>query len=404
MRPDTQRSRYTRLQWRLFFSLAAMIPASLLVFLVLLSLGSGHIANTVVGILEFVFDMEHESAIDWYNQVIRRNGEWVLLALMVLVFLVLVRVALGWFVRYFRQVDEALDVLLCDDGRPFRLSPELFEMERKLLNLRETLERRRLESQLAEQRKNDLVIYLAHDIRTPLTSVIGYLSLLDEAPDMPETQRKRYLHITLQKSHRLETLINEFFEITRYNLQEIILEKQTLDLYYMLAQLTDEFLPQLQDHGNTLQLQVAEELTVYADPDKLARVFNNLLKNAIAYSYPGTPILVRADADPRAVTVRFENRGQTIPPHKLEAIFEKFYRLDEARSTDVAGAGLGLAIAREIVARHGGALDAQSENETTVFTVQLPAANATAPANAVNTTPATNAANTAPGKNAGPQA
>lgn len=221
-------------------------------------------------------------------------------------------------------------------------------------------------------RKNDLITYLAHDLKTPLTSVIGYLSLLEEVPEMPAQQRAKYLHISLEKALRLETLINEFFEITRYNLQQIYLEKETIDLTYMLIQMTDEFYPVLKKHGNTIEVKAAEDLTVYADSIKLARVFNNLLKNAIAYSYPGSPITVEASSSPHEVSISFHNRGKTIPAQKLDSIFEKFFRLDDARTSNTGGAGLGLAIAKDIVALHGGTITAASENERTTFTVRLP--------------------------------
>ena len=141
------------------------------------------------------------------------------------------------------------------------------------------------------QRKNDLITYLAHDLKTPLTSVIGYLTLLEEASDMPETQKEKYTHIALEKAQRLEGLIEEFFEITQYNLQNIFLEKEDLDLSYMLMQMAEEFYPVLAAHGNEVKLEIEEDIHLHADPDRLARVFNNILKNAVAYSYPNTPIL-----------------------------------------------------------------------------------------------------------------
>lgn len=221
-------------------------------------------------------------------------------------------------------------------------------------------------------RKNDLIVYLAHDLKTPLTSVIGYLSLLDEIPDMPLEQRAKYVKITREKALRLEALINEFFDITRYNLQQIVLEKESIDLNYMLIQMTDEFYPLLIAHGNTVKLTMDDDLTVPADPIKLARVFNNILKNAVAYSYPDTIIDVAAKKSADQIFVTFSNYGKTIPPHKLTAVFEKFFRLDEARSTNTGGAGLGLAIAKEIVELHGGTISAVSENERTTFTIVLP--------------------------------
>jgi two-component system sensor histidine kinase VanS len=150
------------------------------------------------------------------------------------------------------------------------------------------------------------------------------------------------------------------------------LEKETLDLSYMLTQMVDEFYPLLQNHGNTISLNIPEDLKVNADPVKLARVFNNILKNAIAYSYPDSLIEISASIYPESIRITFTNAGNTIPKQKLDTIFEKFYRMDDARSSNTGGAGLGLAIAKEIVLRHGGTITAQSEDHVTSFTVELP--------------------------------
>ena len=242
----------------------------------------------------------------------------------------------------------------------------------QMVQIKADMQRQEQTLRAEAQRRNDLIAYLAHDLKTPLTSVLGYLSLLDEADDLPEAQRRKYVRVALQKAVRLEQLINEFFEITRYNLHQIVLEKETVDLAYLLVQLTDEFYPSLAAHGNTARLEVPEELPLYGDPMKLARVFNNLLKNAIAYSYPDTEVLVSACTEGSEAVLRFVNRGRTIPAGKLDALFEKFFRLDEARTGNTGGAGLGLAIATEIVELHGGAIAAASADEVTTFTVRLP--------------------------------
>lgn len=189
---------------------------------------------------------------------------------------------------------------------------------------------------------------------------------------MPAAQRAKYIHISLEKALRLEKLINEFFEITRYNFSEIVLEKETTDLHYMLVQMSDEFYPVLKEHGNTIKLKCDENVTIYADAAKLTRVFNNILKNAIAYSEAGTPILIQTKQTAHDVCISFQNRGKTIPRQKLERIFEKFFRLDDARTSNTGGAGLGLAIAKEIVTQHGGTISADSENGLTTFYVTLP--------------------------------
>lgn len=241
------------------------------------------------------------------------------------------------------------------------------------------------ERQLADEsaRRSDLVTYLAHDLKTPLTSVIGYLSLLDEVPDMPETQRVRYTGVALDKACRLERLVNEFFDITRYSLTNIELELAPVDLAGLLVQLSDEFYPALAAHGNVAKVTVAgtartveetgDPLMVTADAARLARVFGNLLRNAIAYSDEGTPIELAAAEEEGRVVVTVSDTGATIPSHKLRAIFDRFFRLDESRGSATGGAGLGLAIAREIVELHGGTISAASEDGRTTFTVELPA-------------------------------
>lgn len=183
---------------------------------------------------------------------------------------------------------------------------------------------------------------------------------------------KPTVNITLEKAKRLENLLGEFFDITRYNLQQVQLNIETIDLSYMLVQMTDEFYPLLKEHGNTIQLEKDNDLTISGDPLKLARVFNNILKNAIAYSNPDTVIYVTAHAQGECVEINFINHGKTIPPEKLDKIFEKFFRLDEARSSNTGGAGLGLAIAKEIVSLHHGTITAQSHEEQTTFSVTLP--------------------------------
>ncbi len=272
---------------------------------------------------------------------------------------------------YIDTIATASEALIAPDDVLIRLPAELKPVEDRMNQVKQDALRNARLAREAEQRKNDLIVYLAHDIKTPLTSVIGYLSLLDEAPDMPLAQKAKYVHITLEKAYRLEQLINEFFEITRYNLHTIVLSKKSIDLYYMLVQMADEFFPQLSAHGKQAAIHASEDLTVYGDPDKLARVFNNVLKNAVAYSPNNSAIDITAELSGDKVSVVFKNEG-SIPKDKLMSIFEKFYRLDDARSSETGGAGLGLAIAKEIITLHGGSIYADSDGKQTTFTVELP--------------------------------
>ncbi len=366
---------YTQLQIKLYLRFVLIVISSFMVTLLLYKfLWYNQAGNLIVGVMMGLFGMDYEEARFFYIDTFRRNSDLIWFGTICLVSLLLFWLFFRWFVRFFNAINKGIDALL-QENMQISLPQELMPIERKLHLVQQTLQTRERATREAEQRKNDMVMYLAHDIKTPLTSVIGYLSLLSEAPEMPAEQRAKYIGITLDKAQRLEQLIDEFFEITRYNFQQQQLTLETINLYYMLVQLTDEFYPLLQAHGNTIKLQAPTELTVYGDADKLARVFNNILKNAVAYSYPNTPICITAKIEEQNLEINFMNQGQTIRPQKLQSIFEKFFRLDSARASNTGGAGLGLAIAQEIVHLHGGEITASSADEITCFSVRLPVKN-----------------------------
>lgn len=362
---------YSKLKRKLYQYILTIVMAAVVFVLFLRLFIQGTLGEWIVRFLENSYHLERWDAMIIYQYTIRNNIEIFIYVAVAISILILCRVMLLKFVKYFEEINTGIDILIQNEDKQIELSAEMEFMEQKLNTLKRTLEKREHDAKLAEQRKNEVVMYLAHDIKTPLTSVIGYLILLDEAPDMPREQKAKYVHITLDKAYRLEQLIDEFFEITRYNLQTITLTKKHIDLYYMLVQMTDEFYPQLAAKGKRVVLHVSEDLTVFGDADKLARVFNNILKNATAYSKDDSVIDITANLSEDVVSIVFENDGN-IPKDKLATIFEQFYRLDDARSSDTGGAGLGLAIAKEIIVQHGGQIYAESNDNSTIFTVELP--------------------------------
>ncbi len=224
----------------------------------------------------------------------------------------------------------------------------------------------------AEQRKNDLIVYLAHDLKTPLTSVIGYLSLLQDEPEISQELRAKYTGIALNKARRLEELINQFFEITRFQLTHMELEWEMIHFSRMLEQTAFEFQPILEEKHLQLQTEIAPDVKLTCDPDKLERVVDNLIRNAISYSYPNTAISLEMHTTEEYAVLTICNTGRTISPEKLDRIFEQFFRGDSSRATATGGAGLGLAIAKQITELHGGTIKADSRNEQIRFTVTLP--------------------------------
>lgn len=280
-----------------------------------------------------------------------------------------------FFKKPYQQIEEIMQAAkdVYDAREESReLSPELREFALDLEEMRLKIRQNERAAKEAEQRKNDLIVYLAHDLKTPLTSVIGYLSLLRDAREISPQLQEKYLAISLEKSERLEELINEFFEITRFNLTTLTLEKSSINLTRMLEQILFEFQPMFAEKNLRAELDCPKELFFTCDVDKMQRVFDNLLRNAVNYSYPDTVIEVKVEERESGLHMEFKNYGKTIIPEKLERIFEQFYRLDSARSTKSGGAGLGLAIAKEIVELHGGSIRAESEDETVVFYLYIP--------------------------------
>ena len=273
---------------------------------------------------------------------------------------------------YFDEVISATQTVYEQNDHAVALSEPLKELENQLNQIKMSVLLSKQAAKQAEDKKNEIIMYLAHDIRTPLTTVIGYLSLLHEAPDMPENQKEKYIKVALDKADRLEKLINELFEVTKYNAHTVVLKRETVDLHCLIAQVIDEIYPTLSANGNTVVFKADDDLSVTGDPEKLARVFSNLLRNAATYSYSKTEISISAKKSDRNIQIIFENHGKTIPPEQLDSIFEKFSRLDEARLSDTGGAGLGLSIAEEIIHLHGGTITASSKNETISFMIMLP--------------------------------
>lgn len=273
---------------------------------------------------------------------------------------------------YLQEVVEATEKVYKSQDEYIELSSELSEVEYKLNQLRLSVKENERIAKEAEQRKNDLLVYLAHDLKTPLTSVIGYLTLLKDEREVSKNLQEKYIGISLEKAERLELLINEFFEITRFNLTTLTLEASTVNLSRMLQQIAFEFEPMLVEKKLEISLDVGMDLEAKIDVDKMERVFDNLIKNAITYSFSNTIIKIKIEDFENVIQIKFINEGNPIPEGKLDQIFEQFYRLDEARGTTAGGSGVGLAVAKEIVELHDGTIEANSTIEKTEFKISLP--------------------------------
>ena len=224
----------------------------------------------------------------------------------------------------------------------------------------------------AERTKNELITNVAHDLRTPLTSIIGYLELLSGPASLTPEMKKKYLDITYTKAKRLEKLIEDLFGFTKLNYGKVSMKVSKVDIVKLLSQLLEEFYPNFMDKNLAYELQSdVPAKTISADGNLLARLFDNLINNAIKYGAEGKKILVKIQSGESIVTVSVTNYGYVTPKDELPLLFEKFYRVEQSRSTNTGGTGLGLAIAKNIVDMHGGTIGVTSDLNGTVFTVRL---------------------------------
>ena len=249
---------------------------------------------------------------------------------------------------------------------------EFADMAENLNNMVEELRQLMDKERESERTKNELITNVAHDLRTPLTSIIGYLELLSGPVKLNEEMQKKYLDITYKRSKRLQKLIEDLFGFTKLNYGKISMKVSKVDIVKLLSQMLEEFYPNFMEKNLAYELQsnvTAKVIT--ADGNLLARLFDNLINNAIKYGSEGKKIIVKVDATDTVVTVSVTNFGYVIPKEELPLLFEKFYRVEQSRSVNTGGTGLGLAIAKNIVDMHGGTIGVTSDLNGTVFTVKL---------------------------------
>ncbi|MGO5066697.1 MULTISPECIES: sensor histidine kinase [unclassified Clostridium] len=329
-------------------------------------------------ILVFTFIIYHQFTF-YGNEIIYLLAQLIkehLLCLFVFVWLIDVIFVVCFYWKkslgYINVMMNASGQLISADDELIHLPTELKEVENQMNEVKQKAIKNARLAKEEEQRKNDLIVYLAHDLKTPLTSVIGYLTLLHDEQQISKELQHKYLSISLDRAERLGDLINEFFEITRFNLSQLTIELSQINLTRMLEQIIYEFKPIFTNKKLQCTLHSTKNIKIKCDVNKLERVFDNLIRNSINYSFENSTIKITAEQKSNGVYMCFTNHGNTISKEKLNRIFEEFYRLDSSRATKTGGTGLGLAIAKKIIILHNGTITASSENEKINFKIYLP--------------------------------
>ncbi|GIO68412.1 sensor histidine kinase [Paenibacillus cookii] len=260
-----------------------------------------------------------------------------------------------------------------DERIPVRSSDEIGMLADQINAMAEQLQLSLAEERMATQAKNELITNVSHDLRTPLTSIIGYLRLIEEDKYKDEVELRYYVNIAYEKSKRMNRLVSDLFDYTRMGFGQIALNRTSIDLVQLVGQLTAEFALQVRNHKMEIEWHPPQEkLLVLGDGDKLMQAFENLITNAIRYGKDGKKIEIHASKENNHAVVKVINFGPPIPSMELPYIFDRFYRVEKSRSLDTGGAGLGLAIVKSIVELHEGTILALSNPQQTEFIVRLP--------------------------------
>ncbi|MEJ1319950.1 HAMP domain-containing sensor histidine kinase [Latilactobacillus sakei] len=229
------------------------------------------------------------------------------------------------------------------------------------------------EERKIEKSKDELITNVSHDLRTPLTSIIGYLGLIEDNQYQTKDELTKYTHTAYVKAQQMKVLVEDLFEYTKVRQTSTPIAKTTFDMEQMLEQLAASF--ELEAQKKNMQITVECQLAplmMEADTEKLGRVFNNLIANALKYGKGGKQIILSAEKVGQEAIIKVSNDGQQIPSDSLNQLFDRFYRVEASRSQETGGTGLGLAITQSIVALHGGYIYADSTPELTSFVIHLP--------------------------------
>lgn len=224
-----------------------------------------------------------------------------------------------------------------------------------------------------EKSKDELITNVSHDIRTPLTSIIGYLGLIEDGQYQNPDELLKYTSIAYNKAKQMKSLVEDLFEYSKVRQPSVPVNTVSFDMVQLLEQLAADF--ELEAKKKNIQILVETQephLIMDGDTEKLVRVFNNLITNAFKYGTDADKILIEIEKTKNEAVVTVRNNGKEIPREALDQLFDRFYRVDESRSQEISGTGLGLAIAQNIINLHGGYIYAQSNKEWTSFIIHLP--------------------------------
>lgn len=328
--------------------------------------GNGFLEELISSIDEFTYDM---SFTKWMG--INLN-QWVIIGIIILIYVFITRKKFRRLANVFEATEKMKNGEL-DKPLEIKGEDDVAKLAGNINGIVEKLKEITLEEKKAQKTKNDLITNVSHDLRTPLTSIIGYLNLIETDEYRDEVQLRHYTGIAYEKAKRLNVLINDLFELTKMQNGVVVLRTSKVNLVELLGQIVSEF--QYQIKCNEMESRVRfsdDKLVVNGDIDKLVRAFENLITNSIKYGKEGYYIDIVTKKIGNFALVQVINYGEEIPEEDIKYIFDRFYRVDKSRNSEEGGSGLGLSITKNIIELHKGTISALSDSEKTVFEIKLP--------------------------------
>lgn len=277
--------------------------------------------------------------------------------------------------RYIEKISEGL-LKIAENNLDYNIEiqgqDELAKLAENINSMAKELKRSIEGERNSEKTKGELITNVSHDLRTPLTSIKGYLSLIRDGKYKDKKELCDYINIVYNKSEKLEVLIDNLFQYTKLTNKGISLNLANISLDELLDQLIEELYVICEENNVTIKKQLwSSKILANVDGDKIARVFENLLMNAVRYVPKPGEVLVSLWNEDKYIMISIENKCTTINEKQLEKIFDRFYRTDESRTESTGGSGLGLAISRSIVELHRGKIWAEMQDENIIFYVKL---------------------------------
>ena len=363
---------YTHLETKILIRTAAVLFGSFALISAALGLLSGRFSSVIVGFLE-LFYKDYDTALIVYTHMFRENKEWFVMAAAFGVFLIVLRLYLKGFTKYFNEINGGINALKEENSKDIVLSSELAVTEKTINTIKHTLEQQKSAAKAAEQRKNDLVVYLAHDLKTPLSPIKGYAELLMGTPTPDKKAVREYGGIILKSANHTEKMMNDLKLTYQLDSGAVPYHPQTVRLVRFLKELVIDIVndPAFANRRIGFESNI-QECEVCLDIDLFRRAVNNLIINALTHNPPETEVTIRIDSDSeKNVLICISDNGTGMSDKEQSKLFNRYYRGTNTKEKP-EGSGLGLAIAKQIITLHGGNIDVRSRlGEGTCFTIIL---------------------------------